>query len=187
MDKTKLFIDIDGTIINTIDAYCSVYNELYINHPKFKTAESTLVNQYNLKDHCPLVENVLRIFEQPLFFKFARLINDNTYEVLEKLNKKYKPIICSIGTPRNIALKAIWLEEKLPFIKDYVLITKSDCKIGKGIVNMEGSVFLDDLPENLVSSNANKKLLFGEIYPWNLGWDSREHCLDWSEVEDRLL
>lgn len=187
MNKQNFFIDFDNTLIHTIDAFCSVYNKLYINHPKFKPAVPDLVNEYNFKDQCPLVENVLSIFESPLFFKFARLINNNTYEILEKISKKYKPIICSIGTPRNIAYKAHYLEEKIPFIKDYVLITNQDCKMDKGIVNMQGAVFLDDIPSNLISSNAKEKLLFGTIYPWNLGWDSRKHCLDWSEVGDRLL
>ena len=45
-----------------------------------------------MKDQCPLVENVLDIFEHELFFKFARLINDNTYKILERLNRKYKLI-----------------------------------------------------------------------------------------------
>lgn len=185
--KQNFFIDFDGTIINTIDAFCSVYNELYINHPKFKPAEPDLVNQYDMRDQCPLVENVLDIFQHPLFFKFATFINDNTYEILDKLNRKYKLIVCSIGTPKNVAFKAHYLKDKLPFIKDYVLISNPTCHMDKSIVQMEGSIFLDDIPSNLISSNAKEKLLFGKIYPWNLGWDSKKHCLDWSEVEERLL
>lgn len=190
MHKRKLFIDYDGTIIDTIDAFCSVYNELYCNHPYFKTAESDLVNQYNMKDQCPLVDNVLDIFQHELFFKFARLINDNTYEVLVDLSKKYQLIICSIGTPRNIAYKACWLEKKLPFIKDYVLISNPNCYMNKSIVNMEDSIFLDDIPSNLISSNCNEKdkYLFGKRYPWNDEslWNSK-WCSDWNEVGDRLL
>lgn len=188
MNKQKLIIDFDGTIINTIQAYCDVYNELYCNHPEFKTAEADLVNTYNLKDQCNLVTNVLEIFTHPLFFKFAELINDNTYEVLERLNKKYKLIICSIGVPKNLAHKALYLEKKLPFIKDYVLINNSTCHMDKAIVDMQGSCFIDDIPSNLISSNADEKdkYLFGKIYPWNKEWDG-EWCRDWGEVEKRLL
>jgi len=190
MDKIKLILDFDGTIIDTIQSYTDVYNELYCNHPQFKTAEAHLVNQYNMKDQCPLVDNVLDIFEHELFFKFAELINDNTYEVLEKLNRKYTPIVCSIGTPRNIAYKACWLEKKLPFIKDYVLISNPTCYMNKSIVNMEDSIFLDDIPSNLMSSNCNEedKYLFGKRYPWNDEslWNGN-WCRDWIEVGDRLL
>lgn len=188
MDKQRLFIDYDGTIIDTIQSYVDVYNELYCNHPNFKIAESHLVNQYDLKDQCPLVGNVLDIFQHELFFKFAQLINHNTYEILEKLNNKYKIIICSIGTPRNIALKACWLEEKFPFIKDYVLITNPTCHMNKSMVQMKDSIFLDDIPSNLISSNAeySDKYLFGKIYPWNEGYKGN-WCRDWTEVGERLL
>lgn len=188
--KQRFFIDIDNTIINTIDAFCSVYNELYCNHPQFKTAESNKVNIYNFSDQCPLVKNVLDIFEHELFFKFAQLINHNTYEILEKLNNKYQLIICSIGTPINISRKALYLKDKLPFIKDYVLISNPTCKMNKEIVNMQDSLFLDDIPSNLISSNCNKedKYLFGKRYPWNDEslWNGN-WVRDWTEVGDRLL
>lgn len=186
MNKQKIFIDFDGTIINTIQAYVDVYNELYLDYPSFKTAESYLINQYDMRDQCKLVENVLDIFEHPLFFQFANFINDNTYEVLEQLNQKYKIIICSIGTPKNIAYKARWLEDKLPFIKDYILIANPNCKMDKSIVNAEDSIFIDDIPSNLLSNKSSRKILFGKIYPWNDEWNG-ERCETWSDVRERLL
>lgn len=186
--KQKLFVDFDGTIINTIQAYVDTYNELYSDHPNFQTAESHLVNQYNMKDQCNLIEDMSEIFTHHLFFQFAEFINDNTYEVLEKLNDKYQLIICSIGVPKNLAHKTLWLEEKLPFIKDYVLINNTTCKMSKSIVNMQDSIFIDDIPSNLESSNADKndKYLFGKIYPWNEGWIGN-WCWNWDEVGERLL
>jgi len=184
--KKKFFIDFDNTIIDTTDAFCSVYNEFYLNHPNFKTAEPELVNVYNFADQCPLVTDVKDIFIHPLFFKFAEFINHNTYETLEKLNNKYQLIVCSIGWPKNLAYKARWLEEKLPFIKDYVLISNPACKMNKSIVNMEGAIFLDDIPSNLYSSNAERKILFGKRYIWNKEWDG-EWVRSWSEVEGRFL
>lgn len=188
--KRKFFIDFDNTIIDTIQAYVDTYNELYCNHPQFKTAESHLVNQYNMKDQCDLIENVLDIFEHPLFFKFAELINENTFEVLEKLNCKYQLIVCSIGTPINISRKALYLKNKLPFIKDYILISNPTCKMNKSLVNMQNSLFLDDIPSNLFSSNANEEdlYLFGKRYSWNDENLWRDNWLkNWSEVEEMLL
>ena len=187
--KQRFFIDIDNTMIDTIDAFCSVYNKLYCNHPNFKTAQSDLVNVYNFSDQCPLVKNVLEIFEHELFFKFAQPINNNTYEILEKLTDKFQLTPCSIGTPKNVAHKAHYLEKHFPFIKDYVLITNQGCQMNKGIVNMEGAIFLDDIPSNLLSSNCNEedKYLFGKIYPWNCeGWNGK-WVRDWSEVGEMLL
>lgn len=188
--KRKFFIDFDNTIIDTTDAFCSVYNELYCDHPNFKTAESDQVKVYNFSDECPLITNVEEIFTHPLFFQFAQFINSNTYEILEKLNNKYELIVCSIGWPKNLAYKALWLEKKLPFIKDYVLISNPACKMNKSIVNMQNSLFIDDIPSNLISSNCNKedKYLFGKRYPWNDEslWKGN-WCRDWTEVGERLL
>lgn len=186
----KLFVDFDGTIIHTIQAYVDTYNELHCDHPNFKTAEAHLVNQYDMRDQCNLAENVLDIFEHELFFKFAELINHNTFEMLEKLSKKYKLIVCSIGTPKNLSYKALWLEKKIPFIKDYVLISNPTCKMSKSIVQMQNSLFIDDIPSNLISSNCNKedKYLFGKRYPWNDEslWKGN-WCRDWTEVGEMLL
>jgi 5'(3')-deoxyribonucleotidase len=184
--KKKFFIDFDNTIIDTTDAFCSVYNEFYLNHPNFKTAEPDQVKVYNFSDECRLVTNVEEIFTHPLFFQFAQFINSNTYETLEKLNNKYELIVCSIGWPKNLAYKALWLEKKIPFIKDYVLISNPACKMNKSIVNMQDSVFLDDIPSNLDSSNADRKILFGKRYSWNNEWQGEWHA-NWSEVEERLL
>lgn len=186
MNKQKLFTDFDLTIIDSIQAYVDVYNELYINHPNFKPADAELVNQYNMKDQCPLVDNPLDIFHHPLFFKFAEFINNNTYKVLEELNNKYQLIVCSIGTPKNISYKARWMEDNLPFIQDYVLITNPNCHMNKSIINMDGAIFLDDIPFNLDSSNAKRKILFGKKFSWNSEWNG-EWCENWSEVEGKLL
>jgi len=185
-NKQMFFIDFDATLTNSLKAYCDTYNYLYHNHPDFKQADYTKVNQYDLKDECFLVKNPLDIFEEELFFNNLEFINENTYDVLRKLNEKYKLIIASIGTPSNIAHKAWWLEENLPFIKDYVFITNQDCKMNKSLINMNDSVFLDDIPENLESSNAKTKVLFGKKYSWNECWQG-DHCLTWTDVEERFL
>ena len=186
MSIQKLFIDFDNTIINTNKAFCEVYNLLYHFHPEFKKADYTKIINYNFSCQCPLVNNPLELFEEELFFDVCEFINDNTYEVLKELNQKYKIIIVSIGTPENISHKAIWLKENLPFVEDYILIKNSNCTMDKSIVNMEGGIIIDDMPSNLQTSNAETKILFGKIYPWNTGWKG-EHCRDWSEVGRRLL
>lgn len=186
MSKIKLFVDIDNTIINTNKAFCEVYNSLYRFHPDFKKADYTKVTNYSFSCECPLVSNPLELFEEELFFDVCEFINDNTYEVLKELNQKYKIIVLSIGTPKNLANKAYWLEEKLPFINDYILINNSNCIMDKSIVNAEDSIIIDDMPSNLRTSNAETKILFGKIFSWNNGWQG-EHCMNWGEVRRRLL
>ena len=188
MSKVKFFCDLDSTITNSVVAYTDTYNILYANHPEFKLADPNKLQRYDLKDICPLVCNPLDIFDHDLFFKHLEFINENTYEVLEKLNRKYQVIIVTIGTPINLSKKSLWLSEKLPFIKDYILLFNGDCRMDKSIVKMSGSgnIFMDDVESNLRSSNCENKVLFGKRFEWNIGWDGNL-CLDWSEVEERYL
>ena len=186
MNKQKFFCDLDSTITNSVLAYTKVYNKIYQYYPDFKIADPNKLKQYNLKDICPLVNNPLDIFDHDLFFKYLEFINDNTYEVLERLSGKYQLIVTSIGRPKNLSKKALFLEEKLPFIKDYILLFNDGCKANKSIINMENGIFIDDMSSNLISSNAKIKILYGKRFEWNIDWD-KDWVLNWSAIEDRFL
>jgi 5'(3')-deoxyribonucleotidase len=188
MNKPKFFVDFDLTIVDSIKQICKIYNILYQNHPEFKPADPNKIQQYNFKDVCPLLKTALDMFEHELFFKDLEFINHNTYEVLERLNNKYQLIVVSVGTPLNLAQKSDWLNDKLPFIKDYILLYNNGCKMDKSVVNMKGkgNIFLDDIPSNLESTNCENKYLFGKIYSWNLE-SQYDRCLTWNEVEKRFL
>ena len=186
MKKFKFFIDMDSTITDSVKAYCTTYNIIYQDHSNFKPADHTKLSQYNLKCICPLVEKPLDMFEQTLLFEHLEFINNNTYEVLEKLSNKYELILVTIGTPSNLSQKSLWLEKNVPMIKNYVLLSNEGCKMNKSVVNMKGSIFVDDIVSNLESSNASIKVLFGKLFEWNLGWQGK-HCFTWSDIEERFL
>jgi 5'(3')-deoxyribonucleotidase len=110
MIKPNLFLDFDNTLVHSIKAYCETYNHILYQDTKnsYIPAKWYDVKEYNFKDQCPLIENPEDIFAHPYFFKVLELINGNTYEILEKLNQKYNIIICTIGTPKNLANKSLW-------------------------------------------------------------------------------
>lgn len=186
MNKTKLFLDYDGCIIDSIKAYCSVYNELYQFRPNFKRADWSEVEIWDLKDQCPLVLNCNDIFSNYLFFQKCDFICRNTKEVIEKLCEKYEVFICSIGTPENIAFKSMWLNEHLPCVKNYIMLVNDGCKMTKAIVDMKDSIFIDDVTSNLDSSNAKLKIIFGNEYYWSQTKDYTR-CFNWTDVEKLLL
>jgi 5'(3')-deoxyribonucleotidase len=186
MNKTKLFLDMDNTIINTIKSFCECYNDLYQFRPGFKEACWCNVEKYNMKDECPLILNKNDIFGSYLFFQKAEFINENTYDVIKKLNEKYQVIICTIGIPKNLSFKSLWVEERLPFIDDYILIKNSNCKMDKSIVNMSNSIFVDDYTDNLDSSNAAYKIVFGDEYSWSQT-KNYTRCFNWTDIEKLLI
>lgn len=186
MNKTKLFVDVDGVIIDSIKAYCSSYNELYKDHPEFKPALWYECEEWDFKDVAPLVNNCNEIFSSPLFFKYAEFINNNTKEVIEELCNKYIVTVCTIGTHDNIALKSLWLKDNLPCVKNHIFIVNDGCKMDKSCIDMSNSIFIDDVVSNLDSSNATYKIIFGDEYKWNKT-DRYLRCFNWTDVHKILI
>ena len=50
---------------------------------------------------------------------------------------------------------------------------------------MRNSVFIDDSKKNLEASNAELKVLFGDDYSWNEGYEGLR-CYNWYDVERSL-
>lgn len=122
-----------------------------------------------------------------MFFTTLKFIDNDIIDILYELNQKYNIIINSIGTPKNLAKKAEWLHNNLPFVKNYILINNDTNIMNKSIINTgEDSIFIDDIPCNLDSVASKRKILFGKKYPWNQDWVG-EHCFTWTEVAEKLL
>jgi 5'(3')-deoxyribonucleotidase len=184
--KTKIFLDFDGTLVDSIKAYCSTYNTIYKQFTGFKEAVWYNVNRYDLKDECPIVKNPREIFQYKIFFKFLEFMNGNTFDILRELDKHFDIHICSIGTPENLSLKCKWLQENLFFVEKYILISNGTNKMDKSIVDMSDSIIIDDHVDNLISSNAAIKICFGEEYDWNKNWDGIR-CVNWSDLFNYLI
>jgi 5'(3')-deoxyribonucleotidase len=186
MDKQKIFMDIDGTIINSYKALCYVYNNTYSNHKDFKPAQWYLIERYDAKCQCPLISNILELFDNPLFFENAEFLCGNTYDVLKKVNEKYDVIPTSIGTFTNLSMKAKWIRDNIPFIKQCILLNNGANTMNKGIVNMKGGIIVDDVLSNLESSNADFKIIMGDEYEWNKS-DKYVRCYNFADLERILL
>src|SRR5690554_6695099 len=190
VNKQKLFLDFDGVICNSIQAFCDTYNILYEDYPNFKPARWAYVEKWNFRDECPLLEGsqdeVHEIFGHNLFFKHLEFMDDLTERVIQRLCDKYQVIVCSIGTPLNIAKKTLYLRDNLPYIKEHIMLVNNGCVMDKSLVNMEGSVFIDDHVKNLDSTNAEYKIIFGDVYDWNKCSDY-PRAWNWNDVDRMLL
>lgn len=197
MIKSKLFIDFDDTLVQSSKAYCLTYNDLFINNPNFVTADYTKNNDWNFAEVCPLMKNNTEVlFSHPLFFDNLEFF-PNAIEVLHKLQKKYEIYIVTIGTLKNLELKAKFIHKKLPFIKNIILLSNEGCKMDKSIVNMQGTndinnIFIDDNENNIFSQDKTPNLMkycFGNEKPWNSKWKSMggKWLNDWNEVGKELL
>lgn len=189
MNKQTIFFDFDLTIINSAKAYCLTYNELFQNHPDFVPADYTQCHDYDLRKIAPLSQDIYYIFGHEKFFKYCEFINSNTKKVLKELSEEYNIKICTIGNPTNIAHKILWIAENLPFIKFIIPLVDNSrnniTKMDKSCINMKNGIIIDDHIDNLKSSNASKKICFGD-YGWNKHWKGLK-CNDYDDIENLLL
>jgi 5'(3')-deoxyribonucleotidase len=188
MIKQNLFVDFDNTLVNSTQRIAEQYNQKFVNHPDFRPAKWWECTDYEMKSICPLMthEDKMEFFNSYSFFDGLELINENTYDVMRRLNEKYQLHTLSIGQPRNLGLKALYLEFKLPFINNYILLKNSRCQMNKSIVDARGGIIIDDMPENLSTSSAELKLLFGDEYEWTKS-DTYNRYVNWTDIERKLL
>jgi len=188
MSKQKIFLDYDSTIVDSIKAFMDVYNEKYIKHPNFIKADWYKAEPMHLLDQCTLLDHVDEIFGSKRFFEVVEFINPNTKRILKEICQEYDVRICSIGIPSNLAYKAWWIEENLPFINESILLMKKHCKMDKSVVNMSGenSIIIDDSEKNLISSNADYKICFGEVNELNNTWNGIR-TVNWNDLGNLLL
>lgn len=169
-NKRQLIVDVDSTIVNSQKAICTVYNRMFHDNEKFVKADWTKVTKWNMSGQCPLLEeyklSAIDLFKTKEFFNVVEFY-EGAKESLEKLSRETKIIICTSGTPENVAHKVLWINENLPFADIVPVIIKGSNGYGKKIVNMENSVFIDDHAHNLETSNADEIVCFGKEYEWN--------------------
>lgn len=171
----KLYIDFDGTIVNSSKRLIEMLNE--------KTGLSVGYKDrmnYWVHDKYPNVsrEEVLDIFRSPLFFENLEIFDGFDFSNFT---------IVTIGTKENLELKEIWCKENL---NPHTFIGLQKTDTGKKEIDMSDGIFIDDLTENLRSCNAKHKILFA---PWATTWNEiGEHDNDlliaesWEEAKKHI-
>ncbi len=179
----KLYVDFDGTMVNTIKTMVELYNSDYRKFDGFKWIDWFLVNTWDFKEcsiapkwYFDLQFNAERLFEQLEFI-------DNQEEVFWYVIDEYfgcdHTTVVSMGQKPNLKLKESYLEQYFYGIP--LIGLDIDEYKDKSSVDMSDGIFIDDSAENLRNSNAAIKICFGRTYPWNEDWDG-VRCKDWYEV-----
>lgn len=175
----KLFVDFDGVIVNTIAAICDLYNEDFKYYNKYKYVFPEQVKTWNFDElNCASREYINTYFNQQRFFDKLKFM-PQAYETLRKFALKGEVVIVSSGYSPNLRAKEEWCKEHLPFCQ-FIGVNLKEYK-DKSHIDMNGGLFIDDSAHNLETSNAETKICFGEIYPWNIKWNGK-HCWDWNII-----
>lgn len=186
MDKRKLYIDFDSTIVNSIKRICEMYNEDYKDKPNFKFARWEYVEKFNFSDQCNLAKDgvVKKYFNTKRFYQGLEFM-ESAKEIIELLSQKFDIYVPSLGYTTNLKYKNIWLKENLSCIKKFIPCHFNLCK-DKAHIKMSNSILIDDNAGILITSDADLKICYGDLYDWNKNWDGNR-CWNWTEVYDFLM
>jgi len=182
MQKKRIFLDFDGTIVNSRKAYCDVYSQLYSECEHYEHPSWRDVTEWDLSKMCPLSREDL--FDHDLLFYYLEFMN-GAKSKLEKLSTDFDIIICTIGTYDNISKKSQWIKNHLPYIKKTIFINHGRNHMDKSIIDMSGGIIIDDVSSNLHNSNAEIKICFGDEFEWNKDWLGKR-CHSWCELSKEL-
>lgn len=176
----KIFLDFDGTIVNTIKAIIDLYNEDFKYYKNFKYIDWYDINTWDFTEcECATREYINTYFNQQRFFDKLDYM-DWAYEVINELKDKYKITIVSCGYSPNLRAKEIWIKKYLPFCEFSGVNFKEYSD--KSHIDMSGSIFIDDSANNLITSNAETKICFGDSYPWNEEWAGKR-SINWMDIK----
>ena len=182
-NKKKLFVDFDGTIVNTVAAICSLYNEDFKYYKDFIPVKWWEVNTWNFEEcNCNTTEYINTYFNQQRFFDKLTYM-DWAKETLDELKDDYEITIVSSGYSPNLKAKEIWINENLSYCK-FIGVNLKEHE-DKSHIFMGDGIFIDDSSKNLITSNALVNICFGDKYSWNEDWTGFR-CNNWNDVKKFL-
>lgn len=177
----RLFIDFDGTIVDTIERICDLYNEDFSYYDNFEPINSEDIKTWSFQELTFADSSTVnKYFTQPRFFNEYLKEMDDACDVINRLhNNGDTIIIVTTGTAPNLKLKKAWLRNHILF--DEFIGVDIQVHRNKDHIDMKGGIFIDDMTQNLKGSNAMYKICFGNKYNWNNDWTGIR-CCNWDDV-----
>jgi len=181
----KLFIDYDGVTVSTIEQVVSIYDMDFKSHKDYKKIDWSQIDSWEFKELTLTTrEHINTYFEDCRFFKTLNFM-ENAFEVITSLSEEYEIIIVTMGTTTNLKMKEEWLKNNLPCMSEFIGVNFNQYK-DKSHIDMSSSfAFIDDSSNNLETSNANTKILYGDFYSWNTEWTGLR-LYNWTDVKLHL-
>lgn len=177
-----IYVDFDGTIVNSIASIVGLYNEDFKYYKNFKNINQTDINTFDFTEcNCASTEYINIYFNQQRFFDRLEFM-DNAEEVLNRLKDKYKIVVISMGHFPNIAAKKAWVKEHMPYA-DFIGVSFESYD-DKSHIDMSDGIYIDDNMKNL-NTNAIENICFGDLYEWNKCWDGKR-CFNWTDLEKHI-
>jgi 5'(3')-deoxyribonucleotidase len=146
----------------------------------YKKIHWTEINSWNFEElTLASKEQINNYFDDSRFFEVLEFM-ENAKEIIEELSNTYYIVVCTMGTQANLKLKQDWLTKNLPCVDEFIGVDINEFK-DKSHIDMSGSIFVDDCSCNIETSNAECKILYGDIYEWNKEYKGKRYW-NWTEI-----
>lgn len=183
--KPTIFLDFDGTLVDSISSICKLYNKDFRYYEDFCPVLPTQIQTYDFSEcTCASKEIIHTYFQTPRFFNSLKFM-PGAVGALRFIKNDFNINIVSHGFQANLLAKRLWIEKHIPHAT-FTGIDLSQTK-DKSCVDMSGSIFVDDMVSNLDSSNAKHKIIFGKTYPWNEDEHGYTRCKDWIDLGREII
>lgn len=180
-----IFLDFDGVVVNTVKKITDIYWEDFSSHSDFKEIHWTDINTWEFKELNLATKNQINsYFNQKRFFDNLEFM-ENAKEFISKLSMCFNIHIVTMGNIQNLMLKEEWVRNNLPCVNNFIGCNLNQRK-DKSHIDMTGGIFIDDNSKNLITSNADIKICYGDIFSWNEDWQGIR-CYNWSDTYNFLI
>jgi 5'-nucleotidase len=171
----RLIVDMDDVIADATGQFIDFYEKEFGIRVERAVLDGKDEGEGFPDNHTVLAEFPFR----PNFFRTMK-VNENSQEILERLNKKYELFIVSaaIQFPLSLNEKLSWLAEHFPFLSWRQIVFCGS----KAVVH--GDYMIDDLPKNLKTFNGEK---FIYTAPHNKHVNDFNRVNNWKEIGETLL
>jgi 5'(3')-deoxyribonucleotidase len=169
----SISVDMDGVLANVYSQFISMHAAEF--------GKVLTMDEINGVPEADVFPNERKYVNSPGFFRNAPLM-ENVFDVLQKLNDRYKVFIVSAAMefPNSLVEKHHWLNEHFPFIQWQQIVFCGSKQI------IKADIMIDDHFKNL-DYFTGETILFTQ--PHNIlanpGKHKRVHS--WQEIEQILL
>lgn len=182
--KSNLFLDFDGTVVCTIKSIVDLYNQDFKYYKNFKPIEWSDIETWGFTEcNCATSDYINTYFNQERFYDILEY-QENAKEILDELKKHFNIKIVSMGYSPNLKGKEIWIKKNMPYA-EFIGVNFKDYE-DKAHIDMSGGILIDDSANNLITSNSDVKICYGDFYEWNKNWTGKR-CFNWYEVREYLM
>ena len=165
--KHTAFIDLECVTLETVRCIVELYDLDFHDKPGYKKVDWTKIDSWDFLELSLATKEVIDgYFNQQRFFDRVEMI-DGAKEAIDYLSNFYNIVFVSHGEDLNLHLKEKYVNEHFPYAR-FIGVKLSE-NHDKSCVDMsgEGNVFIDDMPKNILGSNADIRICFGKDYEWN--------------------